>query len=48
MMFVVLDITLACTMVSCAKSAERLEMEKAAEDILNTPDLVSLSKHSLK
>ena len=48
MLFVVMDITLACTMVSCAKSAERLEMKKAGEDILNTPNLVSLYKHSLK
>ena len=35
MMFAVIDITLSCTMISCAKS----EMHQQAEDILNTPDL---------
>jgi len=40
MTFAVIDITLSCTMISCARS----EMRQQAEDILNTPDLVHPDK----
>jgi len=44
MLFAVIDIAASCAVVSYLKNSERQQIKEAAQDILNTPDLVSMSQ----
>lgn len=44
MLFAVIDIVASCSVVSHLKNSERQQVKEAAQDILNTPDLVSMSQ----
>jgi cbb3-type cytochrome oxidase subunit 3 len=44
MLFAVLDIVASCVVVSYLKNSERQQIKEAAQSILDTPDLVSMSQ----
>jgi hypothetical protein len=44
MLFAVIDIVASCAVISHVKNSERQQIKESAYDILNTPDLVSLSQ----
>jgi len=44
MLFAVIDIVASCAVVSHLKNSEQQQIKEAAQDILNTPDLVKMSQ----
>ena len=44
MLFALIDIVASCSIVSHLKNSERQQIKEAAQDILNTPDLVKMSQ----
>jgi hypothetical protein len=44
MLFAVIDIVASCAVISYVKNSERQQIKEAAQSILDTPDLVSMSQ----